>query len=153
MELEHIEDMIKERNITLIKDDIPINNLKGLHFDNVIVYDTSLTTSAEKKCIIAEELGHYETSSRINLDYKDILSQKEERRARGWAADKLIAFDQIIKASSEGIRNRFELAEYLNVTEEFLIETLEFWQQKYGNYITYKDKKIILNPLMVMNDF
>lgn len=150
MDLDKIEDMIHERNITLIKDDIPATKMKGLYFDNTIIYDKSLETSAEKVCILAEELGHYETSSGDILDYSTVNSKKQERKARIWAADRLISFDDIIKASDAGIRNRYELAEFLNVTEEFIEETLRFWKEKYGLYISYGNYLIgCLEPLGV----
>lgn len=147
MELKQIEDLIYERNITLIKDDIPSNKMKGLYFDNTIIYDRSLCTSAEKACVLAEELGHYETSAGDILDYSTVNSKKQERKARLWAADRLISFEDFIEASRQGIRNRYELAEFLNVTEEFLQESIQMWKEKYGNYISFGGYFITLEPL------
>ena len=149
MDLKQIEDLIYERNITLIKDDIPTDKMKGLYADNIIVYDRSLSTSAERMCVLAEELGHYETSSGDILDYSTVNSRKQERKARLWAAERLIKFDDLIEASRQGIHNRYELAEFLNVTEEFLQESIQMWKEKYGNYISYGKYFITLEPLGV----
>lgn len=115
--------------------------------DNIIINKDM--TEVEKACTLAEEIGHYETSSGDILDYSTINSKKQERKARLWASERLIDFGDFIKASAAGIRNRYELAEYLNVTEEFLQESLDLWKEKYGNYIEYKNYLIVLDPLGV----
>ena len=152
MELHQVEDMIRARNITLIKDDIPVDKLKGLYFDNTIIFDRSLSTSAEKICILAEELGHYETGSGDILDQSQTPNRKQERAAHRWAARELIGLDDIIRASKEDIHNFFELAEFLNVTEDFLREGIEILKEIYGTHTEYDGKIIQFEPLDVWED-
>ena len=152
MELHQVEDMIRARNITLIKDDIPVSKLKGLYFDNTIIFDRSLSTSAEKIYIWAEELGHYETGSIDILDQSQMANRKQERKAHRWAIKELISLDDIIRASKEDIHNFFELAEFLNVTEDFLREEIEILKEIYGTHTEYDGKIIQFEPLDVWEE-
>lgn len=102
-----------------------------------------LSTSIEKACVLAEELGHHYTSYGNILDQSDTSNRKQELRARAWAYNKQIGLLGLIRAYEHGCRNRFEIAEYLEVTEEVLEECLIFYRNKYGmctnvdNYVVY----------------
>ena len=102
-----------------------------------------LSTSVEKACVLAEELGHHYTTYGNILDQSDASNRKQELRARAWAYNKQIGLLGLIKAYEHGCRNRFEIAEYLEVTEEVLEECLVFYRNKYGkrtnvdNYVVY----------------
>ena len=105
-----------------------------------------IPTSIEKTCILAEELGHYYTSSGDILDQQDISNRKQERRARIWAYDLLIGLSGIVKAYRHGCSNLYEMADYLEVTEEFLRDALERYRQKYGIYTTIDHHIIYFEP-------
>lgn len=102
-----------------------------------------LSTSIEKACVLAEELGHHYTTYGNILDQSDVSNRKQELRARAWAYNKQIGLLGLIRAYEHGCRNRFEIAEYLEVTEEVLEECLIFYRNKYGvcanidNYVVY----------------
>lgn len=102
-----------------------------------------LSTSIEKACVLAEELGHHYTTYGNILDQSNTSNRKQELRARAWAYNKQIGLLGLIRAYEHGCRNRFEIAEYLEVTEEVLEECLIFYRNKYGmckavdNYVVY----------------
>ena len=97
----------------------------------------------EKACVLAEELGHHYTTYGNILDQSDTSNRKQELRARAWAYNKQIGLLGLIRAYEYGCQNRFEIAEYLEVTEEVLEECLVFYRNKYGmcqsvdNYVVY----------------
>lgn len=97
----------------------------------------------QKACVLAEELGHYHTTAGDILDQSDISNQKQERTARLWAYNKMITLEKLVSAKEEGCRNSYEIAEYLEVTEEFLLEAIECYGTKYGKGVQ-KDNYIIL---------
>lgn len=70
--------------------------------------------------MLAEEVGHYHTTTGDILDLTSIENRKQELRARSWAYERLIPISKIIEAHKLHIVNRYELADFLNVTEEFL---------------------------------
>ena len=81
-----------------------------------------IETNTEKTCVLAEELGHHHTSVGNILDMSDVRNRKQERQARLWAYNKLIGLSGIIEAFEHGCQSRYEMAKYLEVTEEFLEE-------------------------------
>lgn len=122
-------------------------NSKGYYSDDVIAINSSLETEAEKRCTLVEELGHLKFSSGNILNAKKISNIKQEKIARNWGYKKLVGITDIINAFNSGVRNRYELAEYLNVTEYFLNEAINHYKEKYGlyyeidNYIVYFEPK------------
>lgn len=122
---------------------------KGLYCDNVISINSNIETSIEKKCVLAEELGHHYTTTGNILDLQNISNRKQEFKARNWSFEKLITLKNLIKASREGITNLYELADYLDVTEEFLKDTLQYYQNKYGLFAEVDNYCIYFNPLTV----
>lgn len=123
---------------------------KGLIKNNRIIIDKNIPTTAEKACVLAEELGHYYTTSGNILDLTDIRNLKQEIRARNWAYEKLIPLQRFVEASKEGLRNRYELADYFDVTEEFLEDALSYYKGKYGLYVVWTSYVIYFEPLGVV---
>lgn len=107
-------------------------SLKGLYIDRNIAINTSVNNSVEKTCVLAEELGHHHTSVGDILDMSDSGSRKQERQARLWGYNKLIGLRGIIRAYEAGCQNCHEIAEFLDVTEEFLLDCIETYRDKYG---------------------
>lgn len=127
--------------------------LKGLYSDNVIFINRNIKTSTEKTCILAEELGHYHTSSGDILDQSSFTNRKQELRARRWSYERLVPLSKIVQAQKAGIRNKFELAQFLGITERFLETALNRYKDKYGLCTTYKNYTIYFEPLGVLEMF
>ena len=132
----------------------PMNpGIKGLYSDNIIWINHCIPTMVERACILAEELGHYHTSVGNIIDPTDIRNRKQEQRARTWAYEKLIPLSAFVEAHRQGIRNRYELAEYLGVTEDFLESALQRYKEKYGLFVAVDGLTIRLEPLGVIEFF
>lgn len=123
---------------------------KGLYADGVIAINKKLTL-AEKTCILAEELGHHYTTCGNILDQSDLKNEKQELRARGWAFEKLLPIESFVAAFEHGCRNRFEMADFLDITEEFISESVEYYKRKHGLYAISEDgHAVYFDPLGVM---
>lgn len=105
-----------------------------------------IETSAEKACVLAEELGHYHTSVGNILNMEDLSNRKQERQARIWGYNKLIGLTGIIKAFQSGCQSRHEVADLLDVTEEYLQECIDCYKDKYGVYTEIDDYVIYFIP-------
>lgn len=124
---------------------------KGLYGNGLILIDKRITTIIEKACILAEELGHHHTSSGNILDQQDIRNRKQELLARQWAYHCMLPLDRIVEAHRAKISGRYELAEYLGVTEEFLQAAIDRFTAKYGLTVKADDHHIVvLDPLGVI---
>lgn len=127
--------------------------LKGLYCDNIIALSKSLVNDTERKCVLAEELGHhYKTVGNI-LDQSNIVNRKQERIARAWGYDRLIGITGLINAYKNGCRNGYEIAEYLNVSEEFLEDAIKYYHEKYGLYYEVDNYIVYFNPLCIIEKY
>ena len=117
--------------------------IKGLYCDGSIAISTQLRTDAERSCVLAEELGHYHTSSGNILDLREASCRKQERIARLWAYNRQIGLLGIVRAFEAGCRNYYEMAEHLGVTEDFLREAVESYKQKYAPAVSVGDYTIL----------
>ncbi|HZG76098.1 MAG TPA: ImmA/IrrE family metallo-endopeptidase [Paenibacillus sp.] len=148
---------------------IPVNDdadipgpRKGLYIDMsmnsrrvkaILLDPKKIRTRTEKRCVLAEELGHHYTTYGDIEDQTILTNRKLERRARIWAHEKLVPLTSIVDAHKAGIRNRHEFADYLQVTEEFLDEALRRYQEKYGLCKQIDKYTIVFEPLGVAQFF
>lgn len=123
--------------------------LKGLYGDSVIWINKNIPTEAEKACILAEEMGHYHTSAGNILDQTKIENRRQEIRARRWAYEKIVPLRSLVQAWQAGVSGRYELAEYLGVTEEFLEEAIKYYKQRYGLSASIDGYIIYFDPLAI----
>lgn len=123
-------------------------NIKGLYGDNVIYIRDDLSQS-EKNCTVAEELEHHYTTCGNILDLKDLGCVKQESFARRRAYKRLVKIENIIKAYNAGIRDGYELADFLHVTEKFLQESLEYYKCVYGVTCVISGYQIQFEPFYV----
>lgn len=141
--LEKLQDEAYENGVDIMEQSFESDRIKGLYCDSVIALNSSLATSTERACVLAEELGHHYTSSGDILDLSAVTNRKQERTARLWAYNNLIGLHRLIAAFEYGCRGRHEVAAFLDVTEDFLMDALDCYREKYGistvvdNYIIY----------------
>ena len=107
---------IKEAYVTRECQALGIENVKGLYKNGKVAIDRTLT-NREKKCTLAEELGHHYTSTGNILDLRYYQNAKQERRAREWAAKELIKYEDFRKAI-KNYQDIHQIADELNVTIE-----------------------------------
>ena len=103
-------------------------SLAGLYIDGRVAINTSVKSLKKRTCVIAEELGHHYTSSGNILDQDDVRTQKHEHKARLWGYNESIGLIGIVEAFNHGCHNLYEMAEYLDVTEEYLKEALDAYR-------------------------
>jgi hypothetical protein len=136
--------------INVIDYDIPVSALKGFYCNNTIVLDKSLDTTAEKACVLAEELGHHHLTAGCILDEGSVANVKQERLARNWAYEKMVSTSSIIEAYKMRLSSREDFADHLGVTEEFLEQAIRHYEVKHDNSIELDGYVIVFSPLGVM---
>ena len=129
--LTYEELLIEADSNNLITKEKPLPISKGRIKGNRIAIQRGLSET-EKACILAEELGHYYTSTGNILDLSSVSNRKQEFRARMWAYKKMIPVETIVGALRYGCRSRYEIAEFLEVTEQFLEDAINKYKEKYG---------------------
>lgn len=122
----------------------------GLLNGKRIAIRKNIATQAEKSCVLAEELGHHYTSSGDILDQTDVMNQKQEYRARLYGYNLKIGLTGLIRAYEAGCRNLYEMADFLDATEEYLKEAIQCYRSKYGVCIAVDNYVIYFEPFAVM---
>ena len=144
--LEELEQLSSDNDIYLFYKNFKSEKIKGLYADGIIALSNNLFNDAERSCILAEEVGHYFTSSGNILNNSDQNAAKQELKARRYAHDLLIDYDLLYQAKLTGCSNIAEVAECLGITEEFLKEALENLESRYGSNYHVGQYRISFNP-------
>lgn len=148
MNYEALLDEACDQGLTVKEKPLKYNNgrIKGKR----IAIRKNLDTSTEKACVLAEELGHHYTTVGDIIELDTPQKRKQERQARLWAYNKQIGLHGLINAFEHGCKNRFETAEYLEVTEDFLEEAIECYRYKYGTGITVDNYYVMFIPNLMI---
>lgn len=134
-----------ENNLITKEKPLPISDgrIKG----NRIAIRRDMST-VQKACVLAEELGHSRTGYGDILEQNSVSDVKQEQRARLWAYNKLIGLQGIIAAYKHGCTSLHDTAEFLEVTEKFLNDSLTAYRQKYGCYAIVDNYVIYFEPAL-----
>lgn len=106
----------------------------------------NIETTIEKSCVLAEELGHYYTSYGNIIDQSLPENRKQEYRARLRGYDIKLGLNGIIRAYEHGCHASYDMAEYLEVTEEYLLDALRCYKGKYGPCVCFDNYVITFIP-------
>jgi hypothetical protein len=102
---------------------------RGLCAGKAIGVCENLLTS-EKLCVLAEEMGHAKTTVGDILDQSDdVRNAKQEYKARCWAYRKVVSPEDICRAAKSGCHEIYEIAEALDLPEEFLQECIAYYKE------------------------
>ena len=130
--------------------ELPLKSSDGRILRNRIAIRKDIETSVEKACVLAEELGHHHTSVGNILEQNDVWNRKQERQARIDGYRRLITLVNLIGAFEYGCRNRYEVAEYIGITEECLQGYLDNCKEKYGTLTVIDDYIIYFIPYLMI---
>lgn len=148
MTYEELLNVSDKENLIVKEKNIP--GYGGRIYKNRIAIHQGIDTQIEKACILAEELGHHYTTVGNILDQDEVANRKQELRARLWAYNHQIGLIGIIRAYEHGCRNSSEMAEYLNVTEEFLQDALSCYRSKYGICVEFDNYIVFFIPALAV---
>ena len=137
-------------NNGLIVKEKPLKSSDGRIKGNKIAIRQDLKTTVEKSCVLSEELGHYHTTVGDITDLSDPKNRKQERQARLWGYNKLIGLTGIVNAYKRGCQDIHEMAEFLDVTEEYLKEAIDCYRDKYGVCTTIDNYTVFFIPYLTV---
>lgn len=126
--------------------------LCGLYVDGSIAIKEGMVSSKTADTI-AEELGHHYTSVGNILKQDTINARKQERTARLWSYNKRIGLIGILNAFQNHCTNRYEIAEYLGISEDTLTDALECYRQIYGTGVMVDNYFIQFEPVLQVYEY
>lgn len=147
--------MNKYENLMIAYDDLLINdsnalpeNYEGFYSDGAVLVDKFLTKTRKLE-ILSEEIAHHLVTYGDIRDQKVLMNRKYELKARRLGCELLISLDDIIAAFHEGVHNLYEMSQYFDVSEEYVLNALDHYQMKYGLKLFHKGYVIKFEPLQV----
>ncbi|EBF5125594.1 ImmA/IrrE family metallo-endopeptidase [Listeria monocytogenes] len=124
----------KYPELTIIEDTKMEKTHKGLYYNKHIFVNPN-QSDVEMRCTLAEEVGHHHLTVGNIVNQETINDRKQEKLARNWGYESLVPLRKIIDAYYEGYTEYYEVAEFLEVTEDFLKHSIEYYKNKYGNTV------------------
>lgn len=122
--LEALEQRLYDENVAVIDYDFCNVPLKGLYVDNKI-FLSPVKNTIEKRCILTEEYCHH------CYNYGNVLrDKKQEALARRQAYEMLVPLHALRSAEKAGCCTIYEVAEYLEVTEDVLVSALALYRSR-----------------------
>ena len=94
----------------------------------VVLNPLELKSMSAEKVLLAHELGHCVNGAFYNMYSPFDIRSKHERTADKWAIKKLIPEDEL-KEACKMCSNRWELADYFGVTEDFMQKAIDYYKE------------------------
>lgn len=130
--------------------EMPLKAHDGLIYGRNVGIRKNIRTHKKKSEICAEELAHSMLTVGNILDQSDENNRRQERIARDRAYDIKIGLEGLVSAYKAGCSDRYEIAEYLDCTVEYLLDAIERYHEKYGLYVKHENYLIYFEPLSIV---
>ena len=147
--MSHYEELLTKNEHIKIKDTHSLpNGYSGFYKDGVILIDKNLS-ERRKAEVLYEELAHHKLTYGNILDQSKFNNRKFENYARRYGYEAALPLRIIVEARNYGVSNLYELAEYVQLSEEYITEILKHYKNKYGTGTHYGEYLITFDPLRV----
>lgn len=113
------------------------------------IYINSNLSETRKAEVLYEELAHHKLTYGNILDQSKWINRKFENYARRHGYEAALPLRIIVEAHHYGVSNLYELAQYVQLSEEHVLEILEHYKTKYGLTTQYGKYVIQFEPLRV----
>ncbi|MCE3020947.1 ImmA/IrrE family metallo-endopeptidase [Staphylococcus pasteuri] len=143
------EDLVIKNMHIPIDDGIALKgNFESFYDNGVILIDKNLPETRKAE-VLYEELAHHKLTYGNILDQSQFNNRKFENYARRHGYESALPLRIIVEAHHYGVSNLYELSEYVQLSEEHVLEILGYYKQKYGIGTHYGDYSITFEPLRV----
>lgn len=113
------------------------------------IYINSNLSETRKAEVLYEELAHHKLTYGNILDQSKDINRKFENYARRYGYEAALPLRIIVEAHNYGVNNLYELSEYVQLSEEHVLEILNHYKNKYGIGTHYGEYLITFDPLRV----
>ncbi|WP_017465017.1 ImmA/IrrE family metallo-endopeptidase [Staphylococcus epidermidis] len=143
------EDLLIEHDYIEVREtDVVPHNLPGVWLGDLILIKRNLSDTRKAE-ILFEELSHNKLTYGDIADQSEWINRKFENYARRHGYEAALPLRIIVEAHHYGVSNLYELAEYVQLSEEHVMEILEHYKNKHGIGTHYGDYSITFEPLRV----
>lgn len=110
--------------------------IRSAYHNGVIGINKEIGNDAERRCIIVREIGRHLLRKNENISLTD---EQESILAMHWAVSVLLPLKAFVECNQLGKISEDELAEYLNITPQFVKSGIEVYKSVLGNRILYQN--------------
>lgn len=143
------EQLLTENEHIKIRDTHSLpDGYSGFYNDGIILIDKSLPETRKAE-VLYEELAHHKLTYGNILDQSKWINRKFESYARRHGYEAALPLRIIVEAHHYGVSNLYELAEYVQLSEEHVLEILEYYKTKHGLTTRYGKYVIQFEALRV----
>lgn len=143
------EQLLAENEHIKIKDTHSLpDGYSGFYKDGIILIDKNLSETRKAE-VLYEELAHHKLTYGNILDQSKWINRKFENYAKRHGYEAALPLRIIVEAHNYGVSSLYELADYVQLSEEHVLEILEHYKQKHGIGTHYGDYSITFDPLRV----
>ncbi|PTK69093.1 ImmA/IrrE family metallo-endopeptidase [Staphylococcus haemolyticus] len=143
------EQLLTENEHIKIKDTHSLpDGYSGFYKDGIILIDKDLSETRKAE-VLYEELAHHKLTYGNILDQSKWINRKFENYAKRHGFESALPLRIIVEAHHYGVSSLYELADYVQLSEKYIIEILGHYKQKYGHPTRYGKYVIQFEPLRV----
>lgn len=143
------ENMLIEHDYIEVREtDVMPNDLHGLWLGDLILIKRNLSETRKAE-VLYEELAHHKLTYGNILDQSRWINRKFENYARRHGFEAALPLRIIVEAHHYGVSSLYELADYVQLSEKYIVEILGHYKQKYGYSARYGKYVIQFEPLRV----
>ena len=151
--------MNKYENLMVAYDDLLINDsnalpedYEGFYSDGAVLVDKFLTKTRKLE-ILSEEIAHHLITYGDIRDQTKMLNRKFELKARRLGSELVISLDGLIDAFHHGVKNLYEMSQYFEVSEKYILNALNHYKMKYGLDVYHNGYVIKFEPLQIFEHY
>lgn len=136
---------VEPKGIQVYEEDLYTSKECGYCIGDTIIINSNMNNT-QKKCVLAEEIGHYKLTVGDISKLKTVNDKKQELKARRWGYKHIVSLERIIEAIECNCINRYEIAEYIGITDKYFEECINDYKKQYGVSIAYGKYVFMFEP-------
>ncbi len=131
MELLNFEELAKREKIDIFHDNKMKTKAKIIKYEgtSILLNNKQIHSESERKCLLAEELGHYYYDAYYTLNSDQTFIDKQEYKAKKWKCLACISRQSILDCFKRGITNLYDIATELQVEPNMVQFAYDYYKR------------------------
>lgn len=131
MELLNFEELAEREKIDIFHDNLMKEKAKIIKYKgtSILLNNKRIHSESERKCLLAEELGHYYYDAYYTLNSDQTFVDKQEYRAKKWKCLACVPRQSLIDCFKRGITNLYDIATELQVEPDMIQFAYDYYKR------------------------
>lgn len=131
MEQLNFEKLAEREKVDIFHDNLMKEKAKIIKYDgtSILLNNKKIHSETEKKCLLAEELGHYYYDAYYTLNSDKAFIDKQEYRAKKWKCLACVSRQSLLDCFKRGITNLYDIATELQVEPNMVQFAYDYYKR------------------------